>query len=64
MVCFDDENASANMYVRILVTVRVQASQLPWQAEVTVLKGMICKIFHKPALKTSMNHLKYHWYEI
>jgi len=23
-----------------------------------------CKIYHKLALKTSMNGLKYHWYEI
>ena len=37
MVCFDDENASAHMYISVLVTVRVQASQHPCQTEVTVL---------------------------
>ena len=63
------------MYVSVLkiVTVQVQASRLPWQAEVScavrivdlcVVRYMHCKIVHKLALKTSMNRLKHHWYEI
>jgi len=50
------------MYVSVLKikTVRVQASRLHWQAEVTVrevdlrlVRYTRCKIFHKLALKTS-----------
>ena len=59
------------MYVSVLKieTIWVQASPLPWQADIyctvrevdlRVVMYTRCKIFHKLALKTSMNRLKYH----
>jgi len=39
MLCFGDENVSASIGVLKIVMIRVQASPLPWQAEVMYCKG-------------------------
>jgi len=48
--------------------VQVQASPLAYytviEEDLHVVRYTHCKIFHEPALKTSMNRLKYHCYEI
>ena len=57
MVCFGDEKVSACSYRSKIETVRVQASP---SRSYCAVKELDCKVFHKLALKASMNRLKYH----